>query len=304
MSSEGLGTQMKRAFLWHWHLLGLGVGVGFAALSGQPGVFLPFVLAGELAYLGLLGIQPRFQNVLRAGVDVPEHGVTEEGTAVQRYERVLSFLMDEDRQRFEHLQGRCASLLELRRRMDSEDGVGGGEDFRAESLERMLWLCLKLLHQRSGLERFLAATKREHIQQDMDAAQQRLAESKAKDARTGVGESRLTVSISERIRTIGERLLNYDKAVESMELVGSEIAKTEQQITHLCEVGMTMRDSAGLSAQIDSISESLQSSESVFAHASVAGLLDEGGAAPPLLSVPRGRAFQNAAGRQPEAPQQ
>ncbi len=67
-------------------------------------------------------------------------------------------------------------------------------------------------------------------------------------------ESRLTTSIRDRITTIRERLDNHQKASESLELVTAEIDKTEQQITHLCEVGMTMSDSAGLSVQIDSIS--------------------------------------------------
>lgn len=284
MNSEGLGSMVKRAFLWHWHLLGLGVAAGFAVLSGAPLGWLPIVVAGELAYLGFIGLQPRFQNVLRgqalASGSVPR---PDSAGVAARFQQIVSFLSEDDLARFRHLQSRCAALLDLRRRMDSKDGDDDAEEFRAESLDRMLWLCLKLLHQRSGLERFLQSTKRGQIEFELRAAEEQLAESRKRDAGAGGVESRLTTSISERIKTIGERLQNYDKATESLELVGSEIDKTEQQITHLCEVGMTMRDSAGLTSQIDSISESLQSSEKVFAHASVAQILDDE-AAPPLLS--------------------
>ncbi len=282
MSAESIGDKMKRAFRWHWHLLGLSVGLGISILSGAPQMCLPLLAAAELAYLGFLGIQPRFQNVLR-GQAMMKGGTTAEDPAA-RYEKIASFLTHEDLTRFQHLQGRCASLLDLRRRMDSKDGSDSSEDFRAESLDRMLWLCLKLLHQRSGLERFLASTNRVQIDSEMRAAEDQLTESKKRDTAAGGIEGRLTTSINERIKTIGERLENYNKATESLELVCSEIEKTEQQITHLCEVGMTMRDSSNLSAQIDSISESLQSSEKAFAHASIAGLLDEDESAPPLLS--------------------
>ena len=101
-------------------------------------------------------------------------------------------------------------------------------------------------------------------------------------------ESRLTTSIRERIDTIRERIDNHTKAEESMELLTAEIDKTEQQITHLCEVGMTMSDSVGLSVQIDSISASLQSSEKIFSEASFSQIYDDE-PAPPLLSGTVGR---------------
>ncbi|MBX7209197.1 MAG: hypothetical protein K1X78_12845 [Verrucomicrobiaceae bacterium] len=285
MMAEGIGAKIKRAFLWHWHLLGLGTGAGFALLSGMPAAWLPLLAAAELAYLGLLGLHPRFQAVLRGEALAKDGAASASADAAARYEKIISFLTDEDRERFSHLQQRCASLLDLRRRMDSKDGDDGVDEFRGESLDRMLWLCLKLLHQRSGLERFLASTKRGQIEFELRVAEEQLAESRKRDGNSAGGvEGRLTTSIVERIKTINERLQNYDKATESLELVGSEIEKTEQQITHLCEVGMTMRDSAGLTAQIDSISESLQSSEQSFAHASVAQILDADEAAPPLLS--------------------
>ncbi|MCB1087395.1 MAG: hypothetical protein KDM63_10145, partial [Verrucomicrobiae bacterium] len=63
--SDSLVTQLSRAFKWHWNLLFLGAGVAFALLSGQFSVVLPAILAGELAYLGFLGTNRRFQAVLR-----------------------------------------------------------------------------------------------------------------------------------------------------------------------------------------------------------------------------------------------
>ena len=279
-----MGSLLKRAFLWHWHLLGLGAVLGFALLSG-PGAsaLIPIIVAGELAYLGFLGLNPRFQKVLR-GKEMVAAAANPDAT--QQIQELLAFLVPEDRDRFKHLQNRCVSLLDLRRQMDRKSSADGSEDFRAESLDRMLWLFLKLLHQRSGLERFLSSTNRAGIEWEQSAAQDQLKGAMAKDQAAG-GESRLTASVRDRLTTITERLANYDKAAASRELVAAEIDKTEQQITHLVEVGMTTRDSANLTAQIDGISASLQASETAFHPVDMDGILSDQ-VAPPLLSAGRG----------------
>ena len=279
-SSDGLGAALKRAFTWRWHLLGLGAGAAVAVLSGAPIVFLPFLAAAELGYLGFLGLNPRFQNVLKGQLKAPPPLPVD---STQRFAQLMAFLSPEDVQRFETLRSRCMDLLNLRRSMNAKEGATGVEDFRGESLDRMLWLYLKLLHQRSGLEQFLGATHREEIDAELKSAEVQLATAQARDQSSGLPESRLATSISDRVTTIRERLDNHHKASDGLELVTAEIDKTEQQITHLCEVGMTMSDSAGLSVQIDTISQSLQSSEKLFSEASFSQIYDDE-PAPPLLS--------------------
>ena len=278
---DNFKARLKRAFHWHWHVLGLAAASLAALLSGDPGMWLPVVAAGEVAYMGMLGLNPRFQAVLKLE-ERPRRpaGAADPGL---RFQQLMSFLSPADVNRFDVLRQRCADLLELRRRMDSREGDSGADHFRGESLDRMLWLFLKLLHQRSGLERFLGATQRPVIAAELKTAEEQLRSAQERDKASGLPESRLASSINERIRTIRERLENHQKAEGSLELVTAEIDKTEQQITHLCEVGMTMRDSAGLSVQIDSISESLQSSEVSFAHADISQIFDDE-TAPPLLS--------------------
>lgn len=278
--TEGMTAALKRAFTWHWHLLGLGAGLGVVALSGVPMVVLPFLAAAELGYLGFLGLNPRFQNVLKGQKKNPPPLPVDPR---QRYQQLLSFLSETDANRFDDLRQRCAELVNLRRSMDAKQGSSGVEDFRGESLDRMLWLFLKLLHQRSGLEKFLGATRRENIEAELKSAEQQLATAQERDKAASLPESRLATSIRERISTIRERLQNHKQAEDGLELVTAEIDKTEQQITHLCEVGMTMSDSAGLTAQIDSISASLQSSEKIFAETSFSQIYDDE-QAPPLLS--------------------
>jgi hypothetical protein len=281
-SPDGLAAALKRAFTWHWHLLGLGSGLAVAVVSGMSlPVWLPFLLAAEAGYLGFLGLNQRFQNVLKGQKKLPPPLPVDPR---QRFQQLMSFLSTADAQRFETLRHRCVELVDLRRSMATKDGTPGVEDFRGESLDRMLWLFLKLLHQRSGLQKFLGATHREQIEAELKAAEEQLAAAQERDKASGLPDSRLATSIRDRVTTIRERLDNFRQAGDSLELVTAEIDKTEQQITHLCEVGMTMSDSAGLSVQIDTISQSLQSSEKIFSQNSYSQIYDDE-PAPPMLSA-------------------
>ncbi|HEX7262207.1 MAG TPA: hypothetical protein VF258_10365, partial [Luteolibacter sp.] len=191
-SSEGFGTALKRAFTWHWHLLGLGAGAAVAVLSGAPLVCLPFLAAAELGYLGFLGLNPRFQNVLKGQRKVPPPLPVD---PTRRFQQLMAFLNPADAERFETLRDRCMQLLNLRRSMGEKEGSSDVDDFRGESLDRMLWLFLKLLHQRSGLERFLGATRREQIELELKSASQQLETAQARDLAAGLPESRLATSI-------------------------------------------------------------------------------------------------------------
>ena len=276
-----MGAAIKRAFTWHWHLLGLGTGLAVAVASGAPMLWLPFLLAAEAGYLGFLGFNPRFQNVLKGQQKLPPPLPVDPR---QRFQQLMDFLSAADVQRFDSLRRRCAELVDLRRSMATKDGSFGVEDFRGESLDRMLWLFLKLLHQRSGLHKFLGATQRQQIEADLQSADEQLASAQERDKAAGLPESRLSVSIRDRVTTIKERLDNHRQAEDNLELVSAEIDKTEQQITRLCELGMTTSDSADLSTQIDAISQSLQSSEKIFSQNSYSQICDDE-APPPLLST-------------------
>jgi hypothetical protein len=258
----------------------LGGGVAFAVLSGPLALPVLAIVGGlELAYLGFLGLNERFQAVLRAQEGIGTGDPQQVGMA--EFQQMLGFLSTPDRNRFEALRKRCAALLNLRRAMESKAGPTSRNEFGGEALDRMLWLFLKLLHQKAGLDRFLETTDRSQIETELERSETQLKEALE---RNGEGlEGRLVTTIRERSETIRERLENHRKAGENHELVCAEIDKTEQQINQLCEVGMTLRDSTDLSVQISTISSSLQMSERVLAEASMGSLyIDQ--PAPPLLS--------------------
>lgn len=271
---ETFGNLLKRAFTWHWNLLFLGAGTAFAFLSGEPGMVLPLLGAAELAYLGFLGTNRRFQNVLK-GKEMLKQSSPPPLPGAQ-LNRLLGFLDPSEAKRFEKLRERCASMLALRSRLQSGSGdLEESSTFRAESLDRMLWLFLKLLHQKAGLERFLAATRSEDLERDLKSAETQLENVKAKQGQSPGAAERQAASLEEKIGTIRDRLENHSRAAENRALLDIELDKTEQKIHHVCEVGMTGGDSTALTAQIESISHTLKNSESDYVPASVRLLLDE-----------------------------
>jgi hypothetical protein len=279
-ADEGIMASLRRAAKWRWNLLGLGAGAAFAALSGPLALPMLAIVGGlELAYLGFLGLNPRFQAVLKAATGPGRAEPSQAG--VVQFQQMLGFLSKADRDRFEGLRRRCAALLNLRRTMEAKDGVAGRSEFGGEALDQMLWLFLKLLHQKAGLDRFLATTDAGQIEAELERSEAQLKDALA---RNGEGiEGRLVTTIRERSETIRERLENHRKAGENHELVCAEIDKTEQQINQLCEVGMTLRDTTDLTVQINAVSSSMQLSERVLAEASVgSAYLDQ--PAPPLLT--------------------
>ena len=274
---EGFGTYMKRAFSWHWHLLALGAGVVAGIFSGHPEVVLPLVAAGELLYLGMLGTNDRFQKVLR-GQELLEANEDKAAAEAKRLEKLMEFLSEKDRTRFYSLRERCQMMTRLRAKMESGgEAVGGAAatsssdaDFRNRSLDRLLWLFLKLLHHEEALERFIGNTSGEILAQSLEDTREQVAAAEAAD-----GRERLADSLREKMDTIEQRLANYREAEENLELIRAELDKTEQKIAHICEVGMTSRDGTEFSHQIKGIADGVSLSEKALADLDVGNIFDE-----------------------------
>lgn len=275
--SEPFLAGLKRAFKWHWHLLALGAGAAVAFLSGHPDIALPIVAAGELAYLGFLGTNRRFLNVLR-GDQLARERQAAELASRQKLQQTLAFLAPADAERFRRLRQRCVEFDQLRQQLESSTNRPVVSELRGESLEKMLWLFLRLLHHKSGIDRFLAQTDPNTLRSQLAAAEQELAA-----ATSAKRPERLVQSLTEKRDAIRSRLDNHAAAVESRDLLVAELDKTEQRIEHINEVGMTSRAPDDLGIQIDSIAESMASSERALGDLR-SNLLIEDDAPPPLLS--------------------
>lgn len=257
--------------MWHWNLLAVGAGVAFAFMSGQPGVVLPALAAGELAYLGFIGTNPRFQKVLRGKEmleDAAQQKAARSAAAQRKLRTTLDALPRAEATRFENLRARCIKMTKLRRQLGHGDA--GESQFRSESLEKLLWLFLGVQSQRAAIDSFLATTDRAALTTDLDTAR-----ADVEAALVGNRGEQLLRSLKERVETIESRIENYDQAQDNRDLLTAELDKTEQKIAHICELGMTNKSPADLGTQIDSIAESVTLSQQALSGIDLGGTLSE-----------------------------
>ena len=243
-------TYLKAAFAWRWNLLGVGAAVVFAFLSRQPDMILPLAGAVELAYLGLLTTNPRFRK------SVDARGLTTEARANknQQLQQILTSLIPPDKQRFESLRQRCLTLNELGKQfrgLGAGDVAAGLDDLHLSSLDRLLWMFLKLLHSKDALNRFLQNTKRETLEAEIKDTTKKLEAARAD------GKESLVRSLEDKLATMGDRLNNYDNAAENFELIQAELERIEQKVTAVSEMSMSSADPAILSSQVDGIADSI-----------------------------------------------
>ena len=97
---------LRKAFTNSWNLLVFFGGLGFAAISGQPDIAIPVVLAAEVAYLGFLGTHPKFQSYVQAQEAKAARQATS-GNNQEMLRKILKALPPESYERYERLRQRC-----------------------------------------------------------------------------------------------------------------------------------------------------------------------------------------------------
>jgi hypothetical protein len=256
-----LTKYLKSAFLYHWNVLAFLGALGFAALSGAADVFCPLVLAGEVAYLGLLGTHPKFQKYIDAQENKAARQEASAG-AEQTMKRILRTLPDKQAERFKTLRARCIELRQIAADLkdsDQADGLPHLEDLQLAGLDRLLWIYLRLLFTQTMLERFFQKTSEAKIQADIQSLEQRIS-------RTGQGaddpqKQKLRKALQDNLDTCRERHANYQKARDNSELVQAEIDHLENKIRSLSELAVNRQDPDFISGQVDLVASSMVQTE-------------------------------------------
>lgn len=194
--------------------------------------------------------------------------------------QLLSFLSDEDASRFNRIRERSQTMTQLQRSMHNSYAPAGEPGFKTESLEKLLWLFLKLLHNRTGIDRFLSHISREQIENKKEATETKLA-----DARRDGASERLITPLEDKLQTLSARLQTHDASSENLLIVEAELDKTEQLINHICEIGMTNQDGSELSSQIDGVVGAIRRSEAALLSFDLSGIFNGSDQPPPLISA-------------------
>ncbi len=283
----------KAAFINRWNLLFFTAGLVFAGISGAPDVVAPLVLAGEVAYLGLLGAHPKFQHYIEAqeAKAAREALKANAPSPQQTVDRILDSLPDPSVRRFESLRTRCTELRQLASELRDPNRIGTPaplEEMQIAGLDRLLWIYLRLLFTEHSLERFLARTRVQEIEADIQRLEARLAESG--DVTADPRHERLRKVLTDNLETSRTRLGNYRKATDNLELVKLELDSLENKIRSLSELAINRHEPEFISGQVDRVVNGMVQTEQTMSDLQfVTGLqpLDE--EVPELLERPRSK---------------
>ena len=256
----GFVDYVKAAFKSKWNLLFLGAGVVAALISGRADVVLPILAAGEIGYLGLLGTNPRYRLLVDA-----RHGDEQSAATAQavqeRFRCLYRGLDQQSAAQFEELRRRCLVLTSLANN-DPSVGVGVGELARShiESVNKLLWVYLKLLYTKGSVESFLMRVDFREIDRLEREARQLFALLPA-----GPDCDHMAVkkrkSIEDTLATVEARRENIRKARENHEYVWLEIQRIEAKLTGLAELAANRQDPGMLTNDIDTVARSVEATE-------------------------------------------
>lgn len=280
----GLKKYLTAAFLNQWNLLAFLGGCGFALISGSPDIVGSLVLAGEITYLTALATNQKFQKSVEAR-EAKER--RQDGTdAVQAtVRRITSELPKRLVQRFEDLRSRCAELRQISIRMREPEQTGDPpplDEVQLASLDRLLWMYLRLLYTQFALLQFLQKTSEADLKANIEQLQERLKS--LPDNPADERQSRIHKVVEDNLQTSRSRLENYRKAQENYELMGLEIDRLENTIHSLSELAVNRQEPNFISGQIDQVAASMVQTEKTMGELQfVTGLHSGDDAVPSIL---------------------
>lgn len=257
----GVGKYFKAAFLNRWNLLAFLSGTAFAMISGRPDILLPVFMAGEVAYLGLLGTHPRFQRYVDASAAQSARASDSEQSQ-KALARITKALPKPLLEQFEALRAQCLELRQIAlalKHPGTTDADVPLDDFQLAGLDRLLWIHLRLLYTQFAMGRFLQKTSEQEIAADIERLEQLVAE-RTPDANSEQGR-RVQKTLEDNLETSRARLVNWRKARDNYELVKLEIDRLENKIRSLSEMAVNRQEPEFISGQVDQVASSMLDTE-------------------------------------------
>jgi len=241
---------VKRAFLARPHIKGLGeVPVNLLAVGGvvvlglaNPAVWL-LGASAEVAYLALVSSDERFQKWVRA-----MEAASQSTDQNARQEAMLSGLSDKRQARYRELERRCAEMLGTARKSGSSLGM---EQPLIESLNRMVWVFLRLLVSSQVLETHLRQNSREVLDKEI-AGYERQYEEASQDP----GRERIARSLGSTLELARKQRENLEKAYENAQFIQAELLRIEQQVKLMIQEATLSSNVASLTGRVDEVMQS------------------------------------------------
>lgn len=272
---------LKAAFLNRWNLLFVGAAAALGLISGRPDVIWPLAGAIELGYLGLLASHPRFQQAVDAQQTLEAREANRK-SSMASVERIMRSLPQHALERFTALRNRCLELRQLAMEMRgplSSSLDQSLEQSQTESLDRLLWVFLRLLFTEHALNRFLHKTDDREIRQSITRIEKQLKQLQGDDPRS----QRLKRTLDDNLAAARERLANVEKARENLQLIELQIEQVENRIRALSESAVNRHEPEFISSQVEFVADSMKQTEETLNELRFATGIDFEAEAPPLL---------------------
>jgi hypothetical protein len=285
---RGIRRYFRAAFIQPWNLLLFFGAIGLSVASGTADTLAPFIMAAELAYVTGLSAMPRFRTAIDAKIAKQERGAeaTINPDAEATLQRMIASLPNTGLRRFLSLRQRCYEMRDIAAgvRGQMHEGEVAADAMRSSSLDRLLFLFLKLLVSQAGLERFLNTTSDRELELRLADVQARLADAQSRN------DERIVRSLQDSVADATLRLENYRKSMKDAEFVNVELDRIETKIRALVEMAVSRQDAEALSVQVTAAADSMKQTEDAVNHLQHLTGLESGlEEPPPILSSDMGR---------------
>jgi hypothetical protein len=222
--------------------IGLGV-FGFLGVL-NPGFWI-IGLGCEIAYLGWLGTNPRFQNLVSGG-----RLLDEQRRWQNKVFELIRQLPPEDQQRYRALESRCKNILEQQSQLGLSPGLGE----QGEGLGRLVWIYLRLLLTREAIRKIIQessapADENAHMKERIEKLQQQLHQ-------PAITED-LRKSLTAQIEILQQRQEKKREAVEKLAFLDAELTRIQEQVELLREQAVLSTDPEVVSQRIDQVTTTL-----------------------------------------------
>ena len=250
---------IKKAFLFHWNLLAVATGIAGGIISGRPDVVMPALAALEAIYLAALASHPRFQGAVDAAEQKDVRGIRH--ASDRKLGQMLATLNKADRRRYEQLKNLCRELRHIATRVKRNTGdIAVISDVQINSINRLLWIYLKLLYSKNALESFFEAINVKDIQARIERSGQRL-KAMGPESNDNESESLRRKSLMDTLSTSRQRLKNYQISMENYDFIGLELERLHAKIASLAEMGISRQDPNLINSEINVVSSSIEKTE-------------------------------------------
>ncbi|MFZ1983756.1 MAG: hypothetical protein WAU91_05035 [Desulfatitalea sp.] len=261
-SSSRFSNALKRAFLYHWNLLYLGTAAAIGIIAGRADIVYPLAVAVEILYLAVLASNSRFQAVAEAKALQSMQPAGESPPESKNVAPIMQALSAADRERFERLRQLCQKLQPIPQGLKdhADPGPAGINSRQLENINRLLWIYLKLLYSKSGLENFFKATAERQINADLLRVQERL-HALGPEHEDDEKETKHRHSLQDMRQTLEARQKNYQNARENYDFLQLELERLNSKIAGIVEMGINRQDAALVSTEIDIVAASVLQTE-------------------------------------------